>query len=133
MDAQREKGACIRIGGRALPLALNMAALERIDARFGSFEQMLGAMEETGAKDSGCLLEIAAILACGAQEMRDEAPDVTAEWLRRHARPGQLVALSRAVGEAISEGMRREEGDPGDDAPQDVVLEELEAKKNTAR
>lgn len=133
MDAQREKGACIRIGGRALPMALNMAALERIDARFGSFGQMLGAMEEMGEGDCGNMLEVAAILACGAQEMRDEAPDVTADWIKRHMRPSQITALSRAVGEAISEGMRREEGDPGDDAPQDVVLEELEAKKNTAR
>ena len=132
MDAQREKGACIRIGARALRLRLNMAALEDIEAQYGTLGGLLDALA-SGERALEAMYDALAILANGELQAQEKDPDVTPAWIRCRMRPGQIGAAQAAMQAAIAEGMRMEEGDADGDGPVDVVLEEIESKKNTAR
>lgn len=132
MGKEKKTDAAICIGGRELKLRLNMAALEDIEAQYGTLGGLLDALAE-GERAMEALLDALAILANGELMAMGEEPDVTAAWLRCQLRPGQLAAAQRAMQAAIAEGMRIEVDDADGDGPVDVLLEEIEAKKNTAR
>ena len=132
MDRGRKQEARIRVGGRELGMRLNMAALEDIEAQYGTLGGLLDALAD-GERAMEALLDALAILANGELMAIGEEPDVTAAWLRCQLRPGQLAAAQRAMQAAIAEGLRIEGDDADGDGPVDVLLEEIEAKKNTAR
>lgn len=132
MESRKEKEPRIRIGGRELRLRLNMAALEDIEAQYGTLGGLIDAMAN-GERALEAMYDALAILANGEMQAQGKDPDVTAAWIRCRMRPGQLGAAQAAIQAAIAEGMRMEEGDADEDGPVDVVLEEIEAKKNSAR
>lgn len=132
MGKQKGKGACIRMGGRELRLRLNMAALEDIEAQYGTLGGLIDAMAN-GERALEAMYDALAILSNGEMQAQGKDPDLTAAWIRCWMRPGQLGAAQAAIQAAIAEGMRMEEGDADEDGPVDVVLEEIEAKKNSAQ
>lgn len=118
----------IVIAGREMELLLTVAALEEIDARFGSYEQMVERMRDRRTYAKAMCGAIAA-LGNGALQYRGKEPDISEKWVCRHVAPGELAELDKAVAEAFSEGWRME-AESGE-RPQDVVLEEMEAQKKT--
>lgn len=120
----------ITIQKREIPLRFDMTAYEMIEARWEGYAEMLDALSARKTR-SRTLCELIAIFGNAALIAQGREPDLTHDWVASNMSPRQRGEADRAVGAAIREGMRMEE-DEADEAPQDVVLEELEAKKNGA-
>lgn len=118
----------IVIAGREIELLLTVAALEEIDGRFGSYEQMVERMQDRRTYAVTMCSAIAA-LGNGALQYRGKEPDISTSWVCRHVTPGELAELDNIVAAAFTEGWRMEA--ESEERPQDVVLEELEAQKKT--
>lgn len=120
----------ITIQKREIQLRFDMTAYEMIEARWEGYAEMLDALSARKTR-SRTLCELIAIFGNAALIAQGREPDLTHDWVASNMSPRQRGEADRAVGAAIREGMRMEE-DEEDEAPQDVVLEELEAKKNGA-
>lgn len=118
----------IVIAGREMELLLTVDALEEIDQRFGSYEQMVESMKDRHTY-ARTMCGAIAILGNGALKYRGKEPEITEAWVCRHTTPGEVAELDKAVAAAFREGWRMEA--EGEERPQDVVLEELEAQKKT--
>lgn len=120
----------ITIAKREIQLRFDMTAYEMIEERWEGYAEMLAAVNERKTR-SRTICELIAIFGNAALIAQGKEPDLTHAWVASNMYPRQIGKADRAVGAAIREGMRMEEGEE-DDAPQDVVLEEMEAKKNGA-
>lgn len=81
------------------------------------------------AKHLDAVAKLVKILGNAGLEEAGEAADLTERRVLRAMKPGQISEIVTACANAISEGMETEIPEPGADEPKDVVLEELNKKK----
>lgn len=120
----------IRIGKREIEPLFDLAAWEMIEERFGDLNTALGKLnnKEDAKECRKATIALAAILCKNAMEAGGEESDVTEEAMRRAIPIKRVGDVRLAVVLAINKGFKSDY-DPADEAPVDVVLEEL-AKKN---
>lgn len=125
--------ANIKVGGRELALAFTICAMDKMEQILDkpiNLEDVKDTITQV-SKDRKLLVQVLAILANEGEAEAGREPDVTPAWLSAHMRPGLLPAAQIAVFHAVTEGMRMETADEGQEEEVDLVLEEL--KKNPAR
>lgn len=121
--------ASITIKGVKYDLRFDMWALEQIENEFGGVKKMY---ESLAGKDASLVKSMSVVFRILANSARDYAglkPNVTGEEVR-HTSVG---LLTRAVHEAIDEGMKAEtaNGNEADDQVHDEYLEEIEKNGQT--
>ena len=72
------------------------------------------------------------ILGNAGLEEAGEAPDLTDKTVMRAIKPAQIIDVINACMDAMNEGMASEIPDKANDEPVDVMLEEIERKKEQA-
>ena len=119
----------IRIGKREIKPLFDLAAWEMIEERFGDLDTALEKLndKENAKECRRATIALAAILCANALEAKGEEADVTEEAMRRAIPIKRVGDVRLAVVLAINKGFESDY-DPADEAPVDVVLEEL-AKK----
>lgn len=126
--------ARIKIGGREIPLLFDMVSWAQMDAEvctLARINEVLGYDREnktsTSVRD---MVSIVRILGNEGLECAEEATDLTDKWLMKNMKPAQFSDVRMAVITAIDEGMATEtQGKKGADEPRDLVLEEINKKK----
>lgn len=122
-----------KIAGREIPLLFDMVSWSQMDAevcQLFRIKEVLGFKSEektsTNLKD---LISITRILGNEGLEEAGEKPDLTDQWLLKNIRPRQMAEIRMAIIAAIDEGMGTETEEKKDDEPRDLVLEEINKKK----
>lgn len=128
----------INIGGRKIPLVFNYdswAEMEETVCKLANLDEVLNSdsrAEELHPKTNDSKARFARLLTVlGNQglEMDDKERDLTEKWMRKHIHPAQYVELKMAVIKEIDGGMRMETETKDPHAPRDLVLEEIDKKK----
>lgn len=117
--------AKITIRGTDYELLFDMWALEQIEKEFGGVQKMYDNLRgNNGASLAKAMCTVFRILANSARDAAGLATNVTGDEVR-HTPIGELT---RAVHEAIEEGMKAEtqNGNEADDDIHDEYLEEIE-------
>lgn len=122
-----------KIAGREIPLLFDMVSWSQMDAevcQLFRIKEVLGFKSEektsTNLKD---LISITRILGNEGLEEAGEKPDLTDQWLLKNIHPRQMAEIRMAIIAAIDEGMGTETEEKKDDEPRDLVLEEINKKK----
>ena len=128
------------VAEREIPLYFSTAAWIEIDKTFGSL-QKLSSMTEKGEQTAAIAVELLFVLGNqGIEHENRQASTVkqallTRDWLIEYLRPSQVVdavaACMDEIGDAMSMETEAEAKKKADDEPVDVVLQELQAKKQT--
>ena len=133
--------ATIRIKGRNVPLLYTVDEMEAIQEEVGPLAEainlVLGRNPEDEKDRSKYLsrehLEAATklirILGNAGLEEAGEAPNLTDKMIARAIRPVELPIMISACMDAMNAGMMSEIPEKKQDGPVDVVLEEIEKKK----
>lgn len=128
----------ISIGGRNIPLVFNYdawAEMEETVCKLANLDEVLNSdnrAKEPAEKTNDSKARFARLLAVlGNQglEMDGKERDLTEKWVRKNIRPAQYVELKMAVIREIDDGMRMETETKDPNAPRDLVLEEIDKKK----
>lgn len=123
-----------RLGNKTLHMALTGDGYFDIQDLTDDVGELFGLLSKNTREAYGLTCSCAAILAKGGELQRraiglDPEPILTEGAIRVLVKPIQIVELRAAVLEAVLDGMRREI--KGEEAPRDLVLEELEGKKKS--
>ena len=133
--------ATIKIKGRNVPLLYTVYEMKAIQEEIGPLAEainlMLGRNPEDEKDRSKYLsrehLEAATklirILGNAGLEEAGEAPNLTDKMIARAIRPVELPIMISACMDAMNAGMMSEIPEKKQDGPVDVVLEEIEKKK----
>ena len=133
--------ATIRIKGREVPLLYTVYEMKAIQEEIGPLAEainlVLGRNPEDEKDRSKYLsrehLEAATklirILGNAGLEEAGEAPNLTDKMIARAIRPVELPIMISACMDAMNAGMMSEIPEKKQDGPVDVVLEEIEKKK----
>ena len=121
----------IRIGTRRITPLFDLAAMEMIEERFGDMDEALRQIGETAESKERrkAVIAMAALLCCNAVEAEGKKPDFTEADVRRATPIKRVGDVRYAVIMAINKGFKSDY-DPADNAPVDVVLEEIAKKTN---
>lgn len=136
--------ATIKIKGRNVPLLYTVYEMKAIQEEIGPLAEainlVLGRNPEDETDRSRYLskehLEAATklirILGNAGLEEAGEAPNLTDKMIARAIRPVELPIMISACMDAMNAGMMSEIPEKKQDGPVDVVLEEIEKKKEPA-
>lgn len=131
----------ITLKGREIPLLYTVYEMKLIQEEIGpldSFSYMiLGRNKDNEEDRSGfgkpehleAVAKLVSILGNAGLEESGSAPDLTAKKVLRSIKPGQFSDIMSACMQAMHEGMESEIKDERENEPKDVILEELERKK----
>ena len=134
----------LNIGGRKVCLLYDMVANDEIEAHDWGFPVGDGENEQPSGFDAmvtawntprrmtETALDLLVILANNAAEVAGQPADLDKTWVKRHIHPGGMKMINEALRMCIRDAMRRTLEDPCEDEEHDVVLEEIEAKKDEA-
>lgn len=134
----------ITLKGREIPLLYTVYEMKSIQEDIcpldDLFYQVMGttredpkSREKFGTPDHlDTVAKLVRILGNAGLEEAGENPDLTEKRILRAIRPGDIADIVTACAQAITEGVESEIKDPGDSEPKDVVLEEINKKKETA-
>ena len=118
------------IGGREVPLMLNLNAMERLALIYGAPLDLQAIINRL--KEVGVLLTVASVLADEGQEMANTEDPVDRNWIAAHGNGVTHLSMANAIVEAVNASMRMETDDgAGEEEEVDVVLEELKKKEPT--
>lgn len=128
----------VKIAGREIPLVFNLdswfemedaglklSELNVIFSRENTIEKPLEVIKAT--------LTIARIFGNQGLELRGDERDITDEWLRKSVKPSQVMHLRMAVIDEIDKGMGMETHETKEGQERDLVLEEINQKKTSAK
>lgn len=122
------KSKLVTIGGVQVHLAFDLLAWFEVEDEFESLDAMRKKLT-SNARPVQTLVKLLTIEANAGERMTGGSTKYTAEWMRKHLKPGQVPEMTAAAYEAMAEAMKRD--DSGHDEDVDVVAEEL-AKKRAA-
>lgn len=114
----------LNIGGKYIKLVFDLGAWEEIEEEYGSIEAMSDQLQ-SGQHIIKNVLILIAIMARG----EDGEHCITRQELRKCMQPSDIKHATEEILAAISAGMGMETAIRDDDAPVDVVLEEISKKK----
>lgn len=135
--------AKITLKGREIPLIFTMLELRDMQqeiARLDDLQYVLFGRNRNDEKDTSgycspghldAVAKAIRIMGNAGLEEAGEAPDLTDKKVLRGLNPTEILAVSSACLEAISEGMASEIPPKEADGPVDVGLQEMERKKKT--
>lgn len=116
------------IGEKTVLLRWDVEAWSEIEQMGYGLEKMLDALESDTPTEARLVL-CAAMINSGAR-YTGETADMTPEWLRKNLTPTAMRAITALSNLAFRAGNRREFAQDNDDDKVDVVLEELEKKRD---
>jgi hypothetical protein len=136
----------ITLKGREIPLIYTVCEMKTIQEQvcpLGDLQYKLFGRNKDDENDTslyagpehlGTVAKMVAILGNAGLEENDKDPDLTEKKVLRAMKPGDLVKAMNACVEAMNEGMASEvmTEDKKEEGPVDVVLEEIEKKKEPA-
>ena len=134
----------IILKGREIPLLYTVYEMKTIQedvCPLGElFYRVLGANAEDPEDRSGfgapghleTVAKLVRILGNAGLEEAGEHPDLTEKKIMRSMKPGQISDIVKTCAEAITEALESEIPAAGSDEPKDVVLEQLNKKKEVA-
>lgn len=117
----------IEIRGRVLPLLFNTKAFAAIEREVCLFKDFLENLNGNNGTD--IMIRSIRVMGNEALEAEGKKAVLTNEWLYKNINPAQIGKAKMAVIEAIAAGMKAEHDDDKDSGPRDLVLEELNKKK----
>lgn len=118
-----ENPVFVTLRDQKLELEFTMAAWDRLEEEIGTLDEL-----EEKLTARGRLRVIARAAAILAQH---QDPEITAEYIFSLMEPRDVRAVSTAIVKAITQGLSMEEKPDGGQM-HDVVLEEIDAKKERA-
>lgn len=133
--------ASITIKGREIPLLYTVYEMKQIQEEIGPLNEainlVLGRNPEDETDRSKYLskehldaaTKLIRILGNAGLEEAEETPDLTDKKVARAIKPVQMPMMINACMEAMNDGMMSEIPAKKQDGPVDVVLEEIEKKK----
>lgn len=108
----------VKISGKTLSLTFTLDTMDKIELLSGEALDVQRFVEELS--DRKRLVDVLRIMA--------DDDTVSAEWLKKHIRPGQLPSLQVAILDTITEYMHMETEDDQEETEVDVVLEDIKKK-----
>ena len=135
--------ASIMLKGREIPLIYTVYELKQVQeeiAPLNEFQYIVLGRNKNDENDSSqfgnaqqldAIAKLVRILGNAGLEENGEAPNLTDKMILRAMKPADIVTFLNACMEAINEGMATEFQEKQDDGPKDVILEELNKKKQT--
>lgn len=117
----------VSIGGRRFALAFTLDALDGFEKAFGAAVDKKTLAEKMG--DRHALVALLRILAEQGEALEGRELDIDETWIARRIPVGRLPKMQEAVLAAITEGLRMETENAGEDEEIDVVLEQLKKKE----
>lgn len=133
--------ATITLKGREIPLVYTTWEMKQIQEEMGQLNRAIAIVlgrnpddeEDTKRFGSAEHLEAAAklirILGNAGLEEAGEAPDLTDKKVLRAVKPGEIAMIINACLDTMNEAMTSEIPAKKEEGPVDVVLEEIEKKK----
>ena len=113
----------ITLQGETFPLRFTMEAWEKLEDEICTLDELEEQMQKKGRLR--VIVQVAALLA------QPDQPEVTPEYIFNAMEPRDVRRVTAAIMQAITDGLKMEEKqDEGE--IHDVVLEEIEAKKERA-
>lgn len=131
----------ITLKGREIPLLYTVYEMKQIQEDVGPlgdlFYMIMGTTREDPEDRSGfgtpkhldALAKLVRILGNAGLEEAGENPDLTEKKILRAIRPEEIAGMVTACAHAITEGVESEIPEPGSNEPKDVILEEINKKK----
>ena len=131
----------ITLKGREIPLLYTVYEMKLIQEEIGpldSFSYMIFGRNKDNEEDQSgfgkpehlnAVAKLVAILGNAGLEESGGSPDLTAKKVLRSMKPVQFSEIVSACMQAMHEGMESEIEDERANEPKDVILEELERKK----
>lgn len=134
----------ITLKGREIPLIYTVFEMKQIQEEIGPLGDMEHILfgkdrrnEEEGGTESlfgtpehlGAIAKLIRILGNAGLEERGETADLTEKWIMRALKPIRIAEAMTACMTAMNEGMASEYPEEKKNGPVDVVLEEIEKKK----
>lgn len=116
----------VEIKGRVIPLLFNTEAFMLTEQEVCLFKDFINEIQ--GKNGTEITIKMVRIMGNIALKEEGKKPVLTDKWLLANVPPMALSDYKRAVVEAIAEGMNSEHKD-SDDGERDLVLEELNKKK----
>lgn len=122
----------IKIGEREIPLRFRMPEFRDIEEEVGNLSEIQEMILE-GRKRVRNLVAVIRIMGNAGLANAGQKPDLTDEWLIEHMEPLSLtkyqVAVTRCMSKESESQAAKEENE---DKERDLVLEEIESKKDPA-
>ena len=120
----------IEIGGRHIPLRFRMNQFIEIEEEIGYLGDVKG-MILKGKNRARNIVTAIRILGNAGLKHAGEKPDLTDEWLKENMDPHMLLAYQLVVIVCMSkEGQSEAQTEENENTERDLVLEEIEAKKD---
>lgn len=120
----------LNIGGRTIPLRFKMNQFIEIEEQVGN----LGEVKQLILKGKNRLrnmITVIRILGNAGLKHAGEEPDLTDDWLKENMEPHALLAYQVAVIACLSKESESEaQAEESEDKERDLVLEEINAKKD---
>ncbi len=120
----------LNIGGKTIPLRFRMSEFIEIEEEVG-YAGELKQMILKGKNRLRNMITTIRILGNGGLKHAGETPDLTDEWLRENMDPHALLAYQAAIIACMMRDGRSEaQEQQNENKERDLVLEEIEAKKD---
>lgn len=132
----------ISIRGREIPLNYTVWEMKQVQKEIAPLNRVISTVlgrnpdDENDKSGIGGVAQLEAatklivILGNAGLEEAGEKADLTEKWIGRGLKPRELPAIINACMEALNEGMISEIPEEKKTGPVDVVLEEIEKKKD---
>lgn len=120
----------LMIGGREIPLRFKMKEFKELEERLGNLGEIKEIILEENKRIENIIF-IIMVLGNGGLKAAGEKPDLTEEWLGDNMEPYQLATYQLAALACISkENDSQAKNEKNESEERDLVLEEIEAKKD---
>lgn len=120
----------VTIGGREIPLRFKMPEFEKIEEEIG----YLGDIKELilrGKKRVRNIIGVIRIMGNAGLKQAGQEADLTIEWLEENMDPHELMTYQLAVIACMEkEGKSQAQEEKNENTERDLVLEEIQAKKD---
>ncbi len=134
----------LKLRNREIPLVYTVYEMKLIQEEIAPLEQLQYALygrnpddENDSSRYAGpahleAVAKLVRILGNAGLEEAGQDPDLTDKWVMRSIRPIDLASVMNIASQAMAEGMASEIPEKKPEGPVDVMLEQMEKKKDEA-
>ena len=132
----------IKLRSREIPLVYTVYEMKLIQEEIAPLEQLQYALYGRNPDDENdtsryagpghleAVAKLVRILGNAGLEETGQDPDLTDKWIMRSIRPIDLASVMNTASQAMAEGMASEIPEKKPEGPVDVMLEQMEKKKD---
>lgn len=132
----------IKLRSREIPLVYTVYEMKLIQEEIAPLEQLQYALYGRNPDDENdtsryagpghleAVAKLVRILGNAGLEESGQDPDLTDKWVMRSIRPIDLASVMNTASQAMAEGMASEIPEKKPEGPVDVMLEQMEKKKD---